>query len=134
MNMIVNVEILEQVTQFSYFGYIITCDDTSETEANKRIGMAKRIFNKVYRILTSRQINSTLKMKPNTCFVYSTLLLYMVQKTKNLGSGYTEGWFEYYGNKQKQRSFKGWQLIKIVDEQNNKQANKINFGHIKRLI
>lgn len=52
--------------------------------------------------------------------IFDITTVYGAENCKNLGSGYTEGWFEYYGNKQKQRSFKGWQLIKIVDEQNNK--------------
>jgi len=38
-------ENLEQVSSFVYLGYIITEDGRCKTEIQKRIGMAKNIFN-----------------------------------------------------------------------------------------
>ena len=67
-------ERLEQVSKFRYLGQMITEDGRSEEEIKKRIGMAKSIFEKMKKLLISRKVSTTLKLRLIRCFIWSVLL------------------------------------------------------------
>lgn len=69
----VNEKVLEQITSFSYLGYIIRDGGSSETEIIKRIGIVKNIFNKMNIILASRERNTVLTMRIVTSCVQQWL-------------------------------------------------------------
>lgn len=56
------------------FLHIITDDSRRGMEIKKRIAMATNIFNKMRRVLISREINSAMNMRILKCYVSSTLL------------------------------------------------------------
>lgn len=47
INTRLNVEIVEQVTSFSYLGRVLTDDGRSETKIKEKLGVAKNRFNKI---------------------------------------------------------------------------------------
>ena len=64
-------ESLEQVSQFKYLGTQVSDDARSETELNCRIATAKTKFSMLSTILTSKQLSIPLKIRVLTCYVFS---------------------------------------------------------------
>ena len=69
----VNGKILEQVHSFVYLGSQFTSDARCE-EIRRRIGIAKSSFTSMSKVLTSRDIHMTVRIKVLRCYVWSTLL------------------------------------------------------------
>ena len=66
--------ILEQVHSFVYLGSQFTSDARCEKEIRRRIGIAKSAFTSMNKVLTSRDIHMTVRIKVLRCYVWSTLL------------------------------------------------------------
>ncbi|KAG1688006.1 Transducin beta-like protein 3 [Nymphon striatum] len=85
-----NVEILidgktvEQVKPFIYLGQLITEDGRCEKKIRRRIEMAKTTFNKMEKILTSKSINSKLKLRLANCYIWPILTYAFETWTMNL--------------------------------------------------
>jgi hypothetical protein len=77
-NLHINIKVddmdLEEVQEYIYLGHNITSDGKCDKEINKRIGMAKNVFNNMKHILTSKQITSELKLRTIKCYIYSAFL------------------------------------------------------------
>ena len=73
-NINVHGKILEQVHSFVYFGSQFTSDARCEKEIRRRIGIAKSAFTSMSKVLTSRYIHMTVRIKVLRCYVWSTLL------------------------------------------------------------
>jgi len=73
-NVTVNGDKLEQVDQFSYLGSLITQDSRCDKEIKRRIGISKKVFHSMEKVLTSRSINMCTKMRLLKCYLWSTLL------------------------------------------------------------
>ena len=56
-HMTVKREILEQVSCFKYLGSMVTSDGKSDTEIKRGIGIAKTVYKKMERLLTSRNVD-----------------------------------------------------------------------------
>ena len=48
---------VKQVSQFTYLGCLISEDARSEIEIKKRIGMAKRVFQRIQTLITNSHIS-----------------------------------------------------------------------------
>ena len=67
-------KILEQVHTFVYVGSQFTSDARCEKEIRRRIGIAKSAFTSMSKVLTSRDIHMTVRIKVLRCYMWSTLL------------------------------------------------------------
>ena len=65
---------LEQVHSFIYLGSQFTSDSRCEKEIRMRIGIAKSAFITMSKVLTSKHIHMTARIKVLRCYVWSTLL------------------------------------------------------------
>ena len=72
-NINVHGKILEQVHSFVYLGSQFTSDARCE-EIRRRIGIAKSAFTSMSKVLTSRDIHMTVRIKLLGCYGWSTLL------------------------------------------------------------
>ena len=90
-------EMIKQVEQFKYLGYMITSDAKCSTEIKRRITMAKASFNKMSPILKNRNISMNTIMKILKCYVWSTLLYgcecWTITKDSENKIEATEMWF-----------------------------------------
>ena len=73
-NINIHGKILEQVHSFVYLGSQFTSDARCEKEIRRRIGIAKSAFTSISKVLTSRDIHMTVRIKVLRCYVWSTLL------------------------------------------------------------
>ena len=73
-NINVHGKILEQVHSFVYLGSQFISDARCETEIRRRIGIAKSAFTSMSKVLTSRDIHMTVRIKVLRCYMWSTLL------------------------------------------------------------
>ena len=73
-NVQVNGEMLEQVAEFTYLGSTVTSDGRCEKEIKRRIGIAKSTFKKMERVLTTKTINLSTRLRLMRCYVWSMLL------------------------------------------------------------
>ena len=62
-NINVRGKILEQVHSFVYLGNQFTSDERSEKEVRRRLGIAKSAFISMSKVLTSRDIHMTVRIK-----------------------------------------------------------------------
>ena len=67
-------KILEQVHSFVYLGSQFTSDARCEKEIRRRIEIAKSDFTSMRKVLTSRNIHMTVRIKVLRCYVWLTLL------------------------------------------------------------
>ena len=97
-NINVHGKILEQVHSFVYLGSQFTSNARCEKKIRRRIGIAKSDFTSMSKVLTSRDIHMTVRIKVR-CYVWSTLLygcetwtIYVAMQTKltHLKHGSTE--------------------------------------------
>ena len=65
---------IEQVNKFTYLGHLITEDGRCEEEVKRRIAVAKTSFNKMYKVLTSRDISLDTRKRILQCYVWSTFM------------------------------------------------------------
>ena len=65
-------ERLEQVSCFNYLGSMVTSDGKSDTEIKRRIGIAKTVYKKMERLLTSRNVDLETRIRLLKCYVWST--------------------------------------------------------------
>ena len=73
-NINVHGKILEQVHSFVYLASQFTSDARCKKEIRRRIGIAKSAFSSMSKVLTSRDIHMTVRIKVLRCYVWSTLL------------------------------------------------------------
>ena len=73
-NINVHGKILEQVHSFVYLGSQFTSDARCEKEIRRRIGIAKSAFTSMSKVLTSRDIHMTVRIKVLRCYAWPTLL------------------------------------------------------------
>ena len=73
-NINVHGKILEQVHSFVYLGSQFTSDARCEKEIRRRIGIPKSAFTSMRKVLTSRDIHMTVRMKELRCYVWLTLI------------------------------------------------------------
>ena len=73
-NINVHGKILEQIHSFVYLGSQFTSDARCEKEITGRIGITKFVFTSMSKVLTSRDIQMTVRIKVLRCYVWSTLL------------------------------------------------------------
>ena len=73
-NINVHGKILEQVYSYVYLGSQFISDVRCEKEIRRRIGIAKSAFISMSKVLTSRDIHMTVRIKMLRCYVWSTLL------------------------------------------------------------
>ena len=73
-NINVHGKILEQVHSFVYLGSQFTSDTKYEKKIRMRIGIAKSAFTSMSNVLTSRDIDMTVRTKVLRCYVWSTRL------------------------------------------------------------
>ena len=73
-NINVHGKILEQVYSFVYLGSQFTSDARCEKEIRRRIWIAKSAFTSMSKVLTSKDIHMTVRIKVLRCYVWSTLL------------------------------------------------------------
>ena len=73
-NITVNGEKINQVEQFSYLGSLITHDGRCDKEIRRRIGIAKSVIRSMEKVLTTRSISMSTKLRLLKCYVWSTLL------------------------------------------------------------
>ena len=64
-----NTEI-EQVSKFTYLGQLLTENGRCEEEIRKRITIAKSIFSKMKKVLTSRKISLEIRVRVLNCYVW----------------------------------------------------------------
>jgi len=69
-----NGDKLKQVDHFIYLGSLISQDGRCDKEIKRRIGISKNIFHNIEKVLTSRAINMSTKLRLLKCYVWSTLL------------------------------------------------------------
>ena len=62
-NINVHGKILEQVHSFVYLGNQFTSDARCEKETRRRIGIAKSVFTSMTKVLTSKDIHMTVRIK-----------------------------------------------------------------------
>ena len=67
-------ESIQQVKEMIYLGFMATENGKCEREIKRRIGVAKSSFEKMHKVLTSRNINITGRLRLTKCYVWSTLL------------------------------------------------------------
>ena len=67
-------ESIQQVKEMIYLGFMATENGKCEREIKWRIGVAKSSFEKMHKVLTSRNINITGRLRLTKCYVWSTLL------------------------------------------------------------
>jgi len=65
---------VEQVQTFTYLGSLITEDGRAEKEIGKRIGIAKRTFQNMYKLITNHALSLKTKIRLTKCYVWSTFL------------------------------------------------------------
>jgi len=70
----VNGEKINQVEQFSYLGSLVTHDERCDKKIRRRIGIAKSVFRSMEKVLTTRSISMSTKLRLLKCYVWSTLL------------------------------------------------------------
>ena len=68
-NINVHGKILEQVHSFVYLGSQFTSDARCEKKIRRRIGIAKSAFTFMSKVLTSRDINMTVRIKVPRCYM-----------------------------------------------------------------
>ena len=73
-NINVHGKILEQVHSFAFLGSQLISDARCEKQIRRRIGIAKSAFTSMSKVLTSRDIHITVRIKVLICYVCSTLL------------------------------------------------------------
>ena len=73
VNIYVNNDRLEQVKNFKYLGQTIFDDGKCLDEIKQRIGIAKARFHAMSKVLKSRKISITTRMRLVRCYVYSAL-------------------------------------------------------------
>ena len=90
-NIHVHGKIQEQVNLCVCFGSQFTSDARCEKEIRRRIGIAKFAFTSMSKLLTSRDIHMTVRIKVMGCYVWSTLLygcetwtIYVAKQKKKL--------------------------------------------------
>ena len=74
LNITIDGSNIEQVSNFVYLGHKLTEDGRCEEEIKRRIGIAKTTFCKMNRVLTSRSIPLTTRIRILHCYVWSTLM------------------------------------------------------------
>jgi len=57
-----------------YLGSMVTHDTKADKEIKRRIGIAKTAYKKLERVLTSKSVSMTTRMRLLKCYVWSTLL------------------------------------------------------------
>ena len=67
-------DVLKQNQEFKYLGSWVTSDGKSDKEIRHRIGMAKRAYRKMERVLASHSIKFATKLRLLKCYVWSVLL------------------------------------------------------------
>ena len=67
-------EPLKQVSSFVYLGSLLTQDGRCDKEVRRRIGIAKTSFVALGKVLTSRTVSLSLRLRMVKCYVWSTLL------------------------------------------------------------
>ena len=73
-NVTVSGDKLEQVDQFSYLGSVITQDSRCDKEIKRRVGISKKVFHSMEKVLTSRSINMHENAIAEVLRMWSTLL------------------------------------------------------------
>ena len=65
---------IQQVKEMIYLGFMATENGKCEREIKRRIGVAKSSFDKMHKVLTSRIINISGRLRLAKCYIWSTLL------------------------------------------------------------
>ena len=65
---------IQQMKEMIYLGFMVTENGKCEREIKRRIGVAKSSFEKMYKVLTSRIINISGRLRLAKCYIWSTLL------------------------------------------------------------
>ena len=88
-NITVNGDKLKQVDQFIYLGSLISQDGRCDKDIKRRIGISKNIFHNMEKVLTSRAINMSTKLRLLKSYVWFTLLYGCESWTVNNNSNNT---------------------------------------------
>ena len=59
---------------FTYLGQLITDDGKSKGEIRRRIGLARNVFSKRYKLLTNKNISLKTRLRLTKCYVWSLLM------------------------------------------------------------
>ena len=65
---------IQQVDRMVYLSYMATKDGKGEKKIKRRIGIARTAFERMAKILTSRNISIELRSHTAKCYIWSTLL------------------------------------------------------------
>ena len=65
---------IQQVDRMVHLGYMETEDGKCDKEIKRRIGIARTAFERMTKILTSRNISIELRLYIAKCYIWSTLL------------------------------------------------------------
>jgi hypothetical protein len=69
----VNGTQLEEVQKYKYLGAIMTSDGRDETEIKARIGMARKAFSNLERVLKDKKMDLSLRLRLLQCYVWTVL-------------------------------------------------------------
>ena len=65
---------IQQMKEMIYLGFMVTENGKCEREIKRGIGVAKSSFEKMHKVLTSRIINISGRLRLAKCYIWSTLL------------------------------------------------------------